>query len=92
MTTDTELKLTPEEIEAHQKDLCDLTVQRAAEIMVSEVKAPVQMLLDRLFTFTVAQAVSSYGRDEAVRMLELGVQRIKEGMFDAIPTEADTVN
>lgn len=68
--------------ESRAKEACDVILYRAATMMVEEVGAPVEMVLDRLLTYAVAQTVASHGKDEALRMLDVARSAIDDGTFN----------
>ncbi|WDR00883.1 hypothetical protein PSC71_09160 [Devosia sp. J2-20] len=64
------------------KQMCDLMVERATTMMANEAGAPVEMIVDRLLTFAIAQMASTYGRQEALNMLRFASDQVKAGKFD----------
>lgn len=69
------------------KDRCDLVVYRAAVMMVGEFKAPVEMVVDRMVTYAVALVVSTHGRDNAIKMLNLAATHVEHGEFDHLASD-----
>jgi hypothetical protein len=60
---------------------CDLVITRAAELMV-EQNAPIEMILDRMLTYATAQAMRSFGKGDALSLLQLGIKGIRAGALD----------
>lgn len=69
--------------EAMQRVLCDRLIEACAETMFDEVRAPVEVIVDRLATYTVAQLVQLEGKESAARILRQIVKQIEDGAFDA---------
>lgn len=69
-----------ETVKAH----CDLVITRAAALMTGDFKAPVEMVIDRLVTYACAQTAASFGREQAIRMLNHAAIQIENGVFDHI--------
>lgn len=62
-----------------QRKFCDLTITRAAELMAEE-GASVPLILDRLLTFSAAQACVIDGQD-AARVFRSIADEIESGTF-----------
>lgn len=63
-----------------QRKFCDLTITRAAELM-AEQGASVPMILDRLLTFSAAQACSMDGAFNSAAMFRQIADLIEDGIF-----------
>lgn len=62
---------------------CDLIVTRAADLM-AEQAAPVEMILDRMLTYAVAQCMASFGAEDALKMLRQGIRAVRSGDLDHV--------
>ena len=63
-----------------QRKFCDLTLSRATELMHEEGGAPVPMILDRLLTYSAAQA-SAIDPDGAADLFRHIAAQIEAGKF-----------
>ena len=70
--------------EAGRKDACDKLITGAARIMVHEIGAPVDEMLDRLLTYVAAQACASHGSEAAAATFRIMADRIEGGLFGAL--------
>jgi hypothetical protein len=74
--------MTEQETETSRRQACDAIVARAAELMVEDMGAPLPMVIDRMLTFAIAQAVCIEGVEatgEAVRQMQAALD---SGTFD----------
>lgn len=69
------------EDDKHKKALCDLTVERAVGLML-EQGAGLDMIIDRMTTYAVAQAVSAYGVAETLKVFDAAAAAVRNGVFD----------
>lgn len=70
-----------------QRAVCDEIIHRAALMMVEEVKAPMGMMLDRLLTYSAAQACKIDGStNTAIAFRELA-EKIDKGLFHSVTGE-----
>lgn len=63
------------------RKLCDQIITRAAEAMVYEVGVDIETCLDRLLTYSAAQAVHATGSAETAAMFRVMADRIEAGIF-----------
>lgn len=68
--------------EQKTREMCDLIVSRAAEMMSTEAGAPVEMIMDRFVTYVAAQTVATFGKQEALNMLRHAAKTVEQGAFD----------
>jgi hypothetical protein len=68
------------EIETTRRKFCDVTITRAAELMI-ENGADVPMILDRLLTYATAQACSIDGAFNTAKMFRHIADQIDAGTF-----------
>jgi hypothetical protein len=67
-----------------KKAACDVIVERAAEMMFSEVAAPIEMIIDRLVTYAVAQMVLIDGKHGAASVCKTVALQVEAGAFDSV--------
>ena len=60
---------------------CDLTISRAAEMMVAD-GASLEMIIDRIVTYATAQCLSTFGKGDALKLHQQGIRAVREGTFD----------
>lgn len=70
------------EQEEQRKAICDEIIARAANIMVGEVGASIEMMLDRMFTYASAQSFQSHGKASTVRAMREMATNIEQGALD----------
>lgn len=70
-----------------RRAFCDLVVERAAHVMQNEGHAPVPMIIDRLITYSVAQACASDGSAATAAMLRAVAAKVEGGLFHSITGE-----
>lgn len=75
------------EQDARKKALCDDIIHRAALMMINEVKAPMGMMLDRLLTYSAAQACTTDGSPKTAEALREMAAKIDAGLFHRITGE-----
>jgi hypothetical protein len=73
----------PTTSDSERKALCDLTIERAAELML-EAGAPIEMVIDRLSTFTVGRMVATSGKGQTSLVLRGIADRVDAGIFDHV--------
>lgn len=71
-----------------QRKFCDLTLSRATELMHEEGGASVQMILDRLLTYSAAQSCV-IDPDGAARMFRHIADQIEAGKFAHLEGKTD---
>jgi hypothetical protein len=69
--------------EREMKALCDTFVQVAVECM-EEIHAPAAMMLDRLLTYSLAQACVIDGSAKTAENLRIMAEKVEGGIFDAV--------
>ncbi|MDX0261555.1 hypothetical protein GOC60_10200 [Sinorhizobium meliloti] len=67
---------------------CDLVVERAAEMMVEEIGAPIEMMIDRMMTYAGAQMCVLDGNRKTAAILRKLADNVEGGIFDAVTGEA----
>lgn len=70
--------------EEKQRAICDLILERAAEMMITDAEAPLGMIIDRMITFVAAQACVSAGSEKAVELFQHCVTKIEAGTFNSV--------
>nr|WP_278520794.1 hypothetical protein [Brucella anthropi] len=75
------------EREERMKALCDQIVHRAARMMVEEVGASMSVMLDRMLTFSAAQACSVDGSANTAAAFRMFADRIEAGLFHRVTGE-----
>jgi hypothetical protein len=80
--------MTDRDLEETQRSVCDRIIARAAEVALEESSATVPMLLDRLLTFAVAQAVAIDGSARTARNFRSLADTIDSGVFDHLTPDA----
>lgn len=70
------------EQEAQRRNVCDEVIGRATKIMVEEVGASIEMMLDRLFTYAAAQSFHTQGKANTVRAMREMAKNIEDGALD----------
>lgn len=74
-------------LERERKELCDCIVERAAEMMVTEVGAPIEMAVDRLLTYAAAQACTLDGSPRTAETFRRLADNIEAGCFHSVTGE-----
>lgn len=69
------------------KTLCDEIQHRGAKMMVEEVGAPIEMMLDRVLTFAAAQACLLDGSDRTAAAFREFADKIERGLFHSVTGE-----
>lgn len=77
------------EREQHMKALCDQILHRAACMMVEEVGVSVSVMLDRMLTYSAAQACSIDGSANTAVVFRVLADRIDAGLFHSVTGEND---
>lgn len=72
------------EQEEKRKIVCDEIIHRAANLMVGEVEASVEMMLDRMFTFAAAQSYQRNGKTATVKIMREMARNIENGALDLL--------
>lgn len=67
-----------------RRPACDLILSRAVEMMQGEVGAEVGMIIDRLLTFSAAQAVLNDGTERAAAVFRMIADKIEGGALDSV--------
>jgi hypothetical protein len=75
-------------LERERKALCELTVERAVALMV-ESGASAEMIVDRMLTWSIAQACLAIGSQEAAAMLRTAAEKTEAGLFHKVTGEVD---
>ncbi|MDE3766144.1 MULTISPECIES: hypothetical protein [Sinorhizobium] len=69
--------------EAMQHILCDRLIEACAETMFDEVRAPVEVVIQRLAAYTLAQLIKIEGRNGAAHILRDIAQQVEDGALNA---------
>lgn len=72
------------EQEEQRKLVCDEVIGRAANIMIDEVGASIEMMLDRMFTYAAAQSFVTQGKANTVRAMREMAKNIENGALDEL--------
>lgn len=70
-----------------KKRLCDSIIHRAATLMIAEVGAPMPMMLDRILTYTAAQACAIDGSPHTAKAFRELADKIEGGIFHSVTGE-----
>lgn len=68
---------------------CDLVIERSATMLVEELGAPIEMMLDRMLTYAGAQACVQQGSPTAAKVFRQLADRIEAGIFHVVTGEGD---
>ena len=77
-------------VELSQKDLAagiDLLLERAVDIAVKEMEAPLVVVLDRLVTRVAALSCTAYGKAHTAAQFKACAKTIEAGTFDEVSGE-----
>lgn len=77
------------EMEAQKKTICDQIITRAANMMLTEVDAPMEMMLDRVLTFFTAHACTVGGSAATAAMFRQLADKVDAGLFSKLTGEND---
>lgn len=69
--------------EAMHRILCDRLIEACAETMFDEVRAPVEVVIQRLAAYTLAQLIKIEGRSGAAHILRDIAQQVENGALNA---------
>ncbi|MET4127169.1 hypothetical protein [Roseovarius sp. MBR-6] len=78
--------------ESKTVSLCDEIVYRAACLMIEEAGADIVTVLDRLLTYSAAQAVSMDGAQDTAAIFRHLADRIEAGAFASLEGKRGKVN
>ena len=76
----------PASLEGQRKALCDITVERAVEVMKG-YGAPIGMILDRVITYAGCETCLIEGSDKAAAIFRNLADQIDAGVFHSVTGE-----
>lgn len=77
------MKMSKTHADAMQRVLCDRLIEACAETMFDEVRAPVEVVIQRLAAYTFAQLIKIEGRNGAAHILRDIAQQVEDGALNA---------
>ena len=70
-----------------RKAACDLIIERAGEMMVEEMGAPIEMMIDRMLTFAGAHMCLLDGSQKTAEVFRALATNVENGVFEPVLQE-----
>ncbi|MDX0210202.1 hypothetical protein GOC35_00600 [Sinorhizobium meliloti] len=72
------------DMDAKIQSVCDQVVERAASVMVEELGAPIEMMIDRMLTYAGAQMCALDGTKKTAAIFRQLAANVEGGVFDRV--------